>query len=121
MCDDIRQEINGKRTFVGVYNPKVLVPSFPASLAFHLVLVVSFESKGEGPFSLRITSEGTEKPMEFKGHIVISELISGEIFTIGPLLMQFEKPSEFSLEAEMPGGWQRIQTWRVEIQPSGGR
>src|ERR1700685_3740105 len=29
-CDDVRQELGDKRTFVGVYGPELHVPAFPA-------------------------------------------------------------------------------------------
>lgn len=31
-CDDIRHEINGKRSYIGVYASTLLVPAFPATL-----------------------------------------------------------------------------------------
>ena len=45
-CDDIRQEVGGKLTLVGVYNGSLLVPSFPVvlpklCLALQVVTAVS--------------------------------------------------------------------------------
>lgn len=31
-CDDVRQELGGKTSFMGVYNADILLPAFPATL-----------------------------------------------------------------------------------------
>lgn len=31
-CDDVRQEVSGKQSFMGVYNSDMLLPSFPVTL-----------------------------------------------------------------------------------------
>ena len=41
-CDDVRQEIGGKLSFMGVYDDKMLVPSFP-SIVTSLNVVVKIQ------------------------------------------------------------------------------
>lgn len=48
-CDDIRQELGGKFTFVGVYGDTLLVPAFPAILP-KLCVVVHMATPGTHPF-----------------------------------------------------------------------
>lgn len=46
VCDDVRQEINGKLIFIGVYNEELQVPSFPASIRLTVVMTqVNDEAK----------------------------------------------------------------------------
>lgn len=33
LCDEVRQEVNGKHILIGVYNGTIVVPDFPATLA----------------------------------------------------------------------------------------
>ena len=41
-CDDVRHEISGKRTFVGIYHAELLVLEFPTILpVFHAVITFS--------------------------------------------------------------------------------
>lgn len=52
-CDDIRQELGGKFTFVGVYGSHLLVPKFPSILP-KLCIVVNMATPVGQPFeSLR--------------------------------------------------------------------
>jgi hypothetical protein len=32
-CDDIRHEVGGKHSYIGVYSGKLFVPTFPATLS----------------------------------------------------------------------------------------
>jgi len=117
VCDDVRQEINGKKTFIGVYNPTLYVASFPAALKLHFGLITDFESEGEGPIKLRLVSDQPGTPAELAGRIVASKRISGEIFSVGPLLLEASRPSEFYLEYESKDGWQKIGSWKIELYP----
>ncbi len=47
-CDDIRHEINGKISFIGVYSSWLFVPSFPATLP-KLCLSVKIVTPAEQP------------------------------------------------------------------------
>lgn len=41
-CDDVRQEIGGKRSFIGVYGDELYVPTLPALIPkFYIVVVAS--------------------------------------------------------------------------------
>ncbi|MBU2732065.1 DUF6941 family protein [Acidithiobacillus ferridurans] len=54
-CDDIRQEIGGKFSLMGVYNDKLIVGKFPASLQ-KLCLVIRIITTARRPFrSIKIT------------------------------------------------------------------
>ena len=48
-CDDIRHELGGKLTLVGVYSSQLLVPSFPAVLP-KLCLLVDVVTPADKPF-----------------------------------------------------------------------
>lgn len=48
-CDDIRHELGGKLTLVGVYSSTLLVPSFPVVLP-KLCMVLSIVTPAERPF-----------------------------------------------------------------------
>lgn len=61
-CDDIREEVSGKMTLVGVYGPNLLVQSFPAKipkLCLHMRLVLPEQFQFEkASFSI---FKGTER------------------------------------------------------------
>jgi len=47
-CDDIRHELGGKLSFIGVYSSKLFVPAFPATLP-KLCLLVKIVTSAEKP------------------------------------------------------------------------
>jgi len=58
-CDDIRQEIGGKLSYIGVYSGNMLVPAFPAVLP-KLCLALSVVTPATSPFrklTLRILKD----------------------------------------------------------------
>ena len=48
-CDDVRQEIGGKCSYIGVYGGEMFVPGFPVSLP-KLCLVLRVNSPANEPF-----------------------------------------------------------------------
>jgi len=49
-CDDIRQEMQGKLSLIGVYDTQVLVPEFPANIMRMCVLITAMTPISK-PFS----------------------------------------------------------------------
>jgi hypothetical protein len=61
-CDDIRQEIGGKLSYIGVYNAQMFVPSFPITLP-KLCLAMSVITPVDTPFrklAMRILKDDTQ-------------------------------------------------------------
>ena len=61
-CDDIRQEIGGKLSYIGVYGAQMFVPSFPISLP-KLCLAMSMITPVDTPFrklAMRILKDDTQ-------------------------------------------------------------
>jgi hypothetical protein len=54
-CDDVRQEVGNKLSYIGVYGPELIVPSFPATLP-KLCCV----------FNLRISPECMPRKLAFR-------------------------------------------------------
>lgn len=48
-CDDIRHEVSGKLTYVGVYSGKMFVPAFPTTLP-KLCLALNVVTASSNPF-----------------------------------------------------------------------
>jgi len=54
-CDDVRQEITGKQTLVGVYTGDMMVPTFPIDIGIAAWARVYGLKKGERKFTARIS------------------------------------------------------------------
>jgi hypothetical protein len=59
ICDDIRQEINGKLMLIGVYTPNISIPQVPFVLP-SLAFFQCFESDRIGSFTIRMRLEQME-------------------------------------------------------------
>ena len=60
-CDDIRQEVGGKQSFIGVYNTVMYVPTFPVTLPKLCVVAIYTTPSSDPPRSLKFrVLKGTE-------------------------------------------------------------
>lgn len=75
-CDDIRQEVGNKLSYLGVYGPTLIVPSFPTTL---LKLCCAF--------SVRMPSESPPKRVAFK-LLRDEEVILQQEFSVPGLMEQ---------------------------------
>lgn len=65
-CDDIRDEILGKKTFIGCYSDQLIAPEFPVLLPTFAMYVRFVEPIGEASeiLNIRVTLEyGSEYPL----------------------------------------------------------
>lgn len=62
-CDDIRQEIGGKLSLMGVYNGVMYVQQFPVTLPKFWVVATFVTSKDEAPKSLKFRVFKNNEPL----------------------------------------------------------
>jgi hypothetical protein len=62
-CDDVRQEIGGKLSLIGVYNGVMYVPQFPATLSKLWVMATFSMPHDEPPKSLKIRVLKNTEPL----------------------------------------------------------
>lgn len=72
-CDDIRHEVNGKLSLIGVYSSHMLVPSFPMTVP-QLCLVLSVLTPAEKPFRKLIFRLLKDETVLVEGEIPQNEL-----------------------------------------------
>jgi hypothetical protein len=60
-CDDVRQEVNGKITLVGVYGEDILLPSLPQRMPQYCILMFISNFTESNNISFRIESPKGEK------------------------------------------------------------
>jgi Family of unknown function (DUF6941) len=78
ICDDIRQEISNKLSFIGIYGKDIFVSKIPFTFPKLCFAILYKDIKGEDPFSIElITPSGRQLgktingsvPKEIKGNI----------------------------------------------------
>lgn len=54
-CEDVREEIGGKQSYIGVYEDKVSLPNFPTMLhKLHIIVSIYFDPYWYTPSSVRL-------------------------------------------------------------------
>lgn len=72
ICDDVRQEVNGKHFLIGVYSGDILVPEFPAALALSAYLEIDAPTVGEQELHIRFC--GPDGPLSgIRGAIEVQD------------------------------------------------
>ena len=75
-CDDIRQELGGKLTLVGVYSGSLLVPSFPVILP-KLCLVLQIVTAADSPLKELKIRVLMDEAVIAEGELAVGDLEAG--------------------------------------------
>ena len=67
ICDDVRVELNGKETIVGVYTAGISVPFIPFSITICLWLQVIWSGEGESHIEISVLNTGNRQVGEIEG------------------------------------------------------
>jgi len=117
LCDDIRQEMNGKYIFIGVYSGDVLVPHFPMTMAFSAY--VDFIPAKFGEQNIHIRLVGADGPMSgLEGKIGIVDGAKTVGMATPPLPVLIAKPSDVILEISFDNRkWTQAVKKAVRLAP----
>jgi len=92
-CDDLREEVRNKFTYVGVYNDSLVVDSdFPVTLPRFCIVATYAQRNSDDtrPIKLRVTMPGTDGP-----EVIVEGAIPETTFT-GPDDPELEDPITFA-------------------------
>lgn len=102
VCDDIRQEGNGKHLLIGVYSSAIIVPDFPARITLAFFLRCTANQTGSFPFEMRFMFDGGPELFKGSGKMNIVNTvellsvalprISVEIIGVGKIRLQMREP-----------------------------
>lgn len=118
VCDQIRQEDNGKFLLIGVYSGSIVVNTFPATFPLALMLQVSLSAGVEQHFKLRLSiGETVLGDLEANVHQDDpSENI--EWLPINLPQLNVSGPGKLIAEHEMPDGtWNQILSIAIRAAP----
>ena len=100
LCDEIRQEINGKYIVLGLYTPDIVIPGVPfvlPSLSFFCVL--ESDEAGEFDFAVQL-STGANRLAAAGGRVNLLNPGSAALpLRFGPLQIQTGGPYVFTFES----------------------
>jgi len=119
LCDDIRQEANGKFLLIGVYGGNIVVPSFPANLNLAVWILGHAATSGKVQVRLRVVGPQETVLQEGTFDVEIKDVLHGTIMAISGLPLQFQREGKMRVELASAGeaDWTPIKTLGV-ILPS---
>ncbi|RDE49304.1 MAG: hypothetical protein DVS81_17350 [Candidatus Accumulibacter meliphilus] len=132
-CDDIRHEVGGKHSYIGVYSGKLFVPTFPATLS-KLCVAMNVLTPADRPFAkltVRLLKdedvliEGTLDDVQLSAAVDVPEddamtkdgiLALQSVIVFSPFVL--EGPCTLRVRAETEEGELRGLGLRVEQAPA---
>lgn len=110
LCDDIRQEANGKYIVIGIYSGDVLVPEFPTQLVFATYIEFVPERAGEQQFHFRLV--GPDGPMAgVQGKFGVAEAGPHVALPIPGLPVSIKQPCDMLVQVSFDG-----QNWTTALK-----
>lgn len=115
LCDDVRQEGNGKLMFIGSYSQDILSPTFPVGLKLHGVLCVRFDEPSTFDLEVEVFIDDL---LQLKGILGVNNTVKGFGFLQFPILLQnIERPGKLKVQVR-----KKEETWdeviNVDLKPS---
>jgi hypothetical protein len=119
VCDDVRQENNGKFIVVGLYTGIMAVPQLPATLPFlTFFMFVEADRPGNFPFRMRLENMETgQRLVEGMGNMNVQKPgIGASPIRIGPL--QFTNFGTYNFVVTIDGQEPIVTSFEVMFPPS---
>jgi hypothetical protein len=119
LCDDIRQEANGKFLLIGVYGGNVVIPSFPANLNLAVWMFGYTEKSGKIELRLRIVGPQEAILQEGMLEVEVKDFAHGTIMAVSGLPIQMQREGKMRVELASRGDqeWTVIKTISLMLAP----
>jgi hypothetical protein len=119
LCEDVREEIGGKSSAMGIFTGDILVGEMPANIRVAFLFTLNSPVVGQHRVGIRISGiEGSEKETIFEGasSIAFQGPNVPATIVIPTGFMRFEKPRTFIVELEIGGSWVQVLRKKVMLQ-----
>ena len=121
VCDDVRQENNGKFIAIGIYSANMAVPQFPFALPYlTFFMFVNADRPGNFPFRMHLENmENGQRLMEGMGMMSVQQPgLGSSPIRVGPL--QFQSAGTYNFVVTIDGEREPIITsLEVVLVPQG--
>lgn len=117
ICDDVRQEGNGKFIFIGAYSQDILISSFPTALNLYIVISARFENANgqEIEIEARLSDQ-----LALKGKLTANIAITG--FGFLPILIPLVNimaPGDLVIRLKADGSkWREVSKISIKLGTS---
>lgn len=112
-CDDVREELRNKLTFVGVLVPSFTLAKFPASVRLSFVIIANVIDEGSSDLSVRVMGDRDEPLGSAQGEVMTPKVGGALAIPVGPFNLPIDGPGPIRFEAMDEGKWRELQRWEV--------
>jgi hypothetical protein len=102
MCDEVRQEVNGKLFIIGLYTPDISVSQLPAALKLTFFMNLHSDRPGNFGFRLKLEHLDSGAPIA-EGMGVLPFAQPGDGICPFPIVAQFTSAGSYVLSLEIDG------------------
>lgn len=121
ICDDVRQENNGKFIAIGIYSSNMTVPQFPFALPYlTFFMFINSDRAGNFPFRMHLENmENGQRLVEGMGMMGVQRPgLGASAMRVGPL--QFQAAGTYNFVVTIDGEREPIITsLEVSLAPQG--
>ncbi len=82
ICDDVREELNGKFTLIGTYPDGISVSATPAQLSISLWITIRVSEKGTFPLHIKLNGPKENDELKISGLLKIDEVTGKPIIPL---------------------------------------
>lgn len=115
MCDDVRQEGNGKAILIGVYNGVLVVPGFPAEILSTWWLQISAQQIGQFEMDVQVVQDNAATLVRALAGFNIPTRDPAAI-VVPKMPLHLHLPGHFKLQMKLKGDtdWSTIYEFEVK-------
>jgi hypothetical protein len=124
LCDDIRQERNGKYLLIGVYGGNIIVRSFPTDLQLALWVLARPKTLGRAQVRIRVIGPQQNTLVEGGLEFELKDPARATIMALPGLPLQIQSVGELRFEMASSSDkdeWLPVKTVTVELVPDKAR
>jgi hypothetical protein len=97
ICDDIRQERNGKYLLIGVYGGNIAVGGFPADIVLAIWLLAQPKSVGQHQIKIRVVGPQNSTLVEGTLEVDLNDMNKAAIFALPGMPIQLQREGKLRL------------------------
>lgn len=113
MCDDIRHEMGGGHSIIGVAQPTLVCPAFPSRRRAAFAIIANLKEGDDAKLVVTLKWQGEEKWSEERLYTIEGDEL-GSMLPISGTIAGFDEPGTLSLEVTTDDGTRTLQEWLIE-------
>lgn len=118
MCEDVREEKNGKHSLIGVYSGDILISELPGDISMAFFIEIIIREVGLHELQLRLSGPGAHSAT-LKAQVDLTEKNAVSVLKTPRIQAGLEEPGTFRFDISTDGEtWENLITKQISLMPS---